>query len=368
MKILFIVDSLGKGGKERRLMELLKSINKLGIESEIILLYNLIQYDEVHDLGIKVHVLIRKVKKDPTIFWKINKICKNFKPDIINTWGMMPSVYAAPIAKLNKIRFVNSMIVDAPYKLSIKARIFAKLSFPFSDRIIANSYAGLKTYGIDLGRGQVIYNGFNFERIQDLDSPKMIREKWGIKTRFVTGMVAVFRTQKDYATFITAAIKVLGIRDDITFMLVGEGPTLEETKLLAKGYEDRIIFTGRQSGVESIMNIFDFGVLTTNVRIHGEGISNSILEMMALGKPVIATKSGGTEEIVTDNETGFLIIPDSADSIVNKMIYLMENGEIRDRMGKASEDKILKQFNIDKMIGDYVSLFEEVTGNKSLTE
>ena len=71
-------------------------------------------------------------------------------------------------------------------------------------------------------------------------------------------------------------------------------------------FKDKIIFTGKQKHVESIINIFDIGVLCS---CYGEGISNTIMEYMALGKPVIATDCGGNKEIVVHNVTGFLIEP-----------------------------------------------------------
>ena len=98
---------------------------------------------------------------------------------------------------------------------------------------------------------------------------------------------------------------------------------------------------GRQSDVESIINISNICVLTTNVKIHGEGISNSILEYMAMGKPVIASCGGGTNEIVEDAVTGFLISPLSPRELAEKIEILIDNPEFENpvrprRHGKNS--------------------------------
>ena len=82
---------------------------------------------------------------------------------------------------------------------------------------------------------------------------------------------------------------------------------------------NKIIFLGKRSNVESIINIFDVGILLTNSKVHGEGISNSIMEYMALGKPVIATRGGGTNEVVIEGENGYLIDPFNEDQLIEKI-------------------------------------------------
>src|SRR5690606_31004954 len=102
----------------------------------------------------------------------------------------------------------------------------------------------------------------------------------------VVGMVAAFSAFKDYKTFINAANIVLEKRNDVVFVCVGDGPKLNECKsIVQKNNSDKIIFTGKQKNVENIVNVFDIGVLST----FNEGISNSIMEYMALSKPVVVT-------------------------------------------------------------------------------
>ncbi len=169
---------------------------------------------------------------------------------------------------------------------------------------MANSYAGIKAYNVSAKKSRIIHNGFNFSRITNLDPKEKIRNKFHIKTRYVIGMVGSFYYNKDYNLFLNAAMKILNTRNDISFILIGDGPDLQHCiGLVMPEYKNNILFLGRQENVESIVNIFDIGVLVTNNNVAKEGISNSIMEYMALGKPVIASKGGGTEEIMVDNET-----------------------------------------------------------------
>ncbi|HAQ61802.1 TPA: hypothetical protein DCR49_07390 [Candidatus Delongbacteria bacterium] len=358
MKILFIIDSLCKGGKERRLLELLKGLKNRNIVTELILLTDQIEFDEIYDLNLKIHILKRKIKKDPSIFFKINNICKEFKPDIINSWGLMPSVYGAPVAKFRKIVFVNSMIVNAPAKLDMKTRFYSGIVFPLSDIIVGNSNAGLKSYGVQNSKGRVIYNGYDFSRSLKLADKDTVKSRWGITTRFVCGMVAGFRYHKDYGSLIQAAKIIISKRDDVSFIFVGDGPTLEESKNSSKDF-NKIIFTGRQSDVESIINIFDIGILST----YTEGISNSIMEYMALNKPVIATDGGGTKEIVEDGVTGLLVPQRSPQILAVKIDYMLNDTGFMKEAGEKGKRKVVEKFSIDRMVVDYINLYKEKINN-----
>jgi len=364
MRILMFIDSLHSGGKERRLVELIKGLKDYSdIHCELAIMSNDIHYKYVVKQDIRIHYLIRKWKKDPRIFFKLYKLCKEFKPDIIHSWGSMPSVYAFPIAKVLKIKFINAMISDAPLKLKVfsKAWTRSKITFPFSDIILSNSYAGLKSYNAPKNKSYCIHNGFYFERLKKIEDKNNIKIKFGIKTEKVVGMVGAFADRKDYKTYLLAAMKILSKRNDVSFMAIGDGENLEDCKkMVKKEYRDKIIFTGKQNDVESIVKVFDIGVLATNKEVHGEGISNSIMEYMALGKPVIVSSGGGTPEIVEHDKTGFLITPKSIEELASKIEYLLENEKVAVEMGEKGRKRIKKEFGLEKMTNSYVSLYRRL--------
>ena len=166
MKILLFIESLRSGGKERRLVELIKGLQKYpDIECELVLTKKEIHYSDIFNTGIKFHYIIRKnLKKDPRLFLLFYKIAKKFKPDIIHVWGNMVAIYAIPAKVLLGIPMINNQITVAPLKVS--GGLFSHhITFPFSDRILANSYAGLKSYNAPKVKSSVIYNGFDFNRI-----------------------------------------------------------------------------------------------------------------------------------------------------------------------------------------------------------
>ena len=231
--------------------------------------------------------------------------------------------------------------------------------------IIGNSRAGLKAYHAPSGKSTCIYNGFDFKRVKNIAEPEMVKKKFNIKSAVVVLMVGAFGDRKDYDSFVDAAKIVCGKKKDVEFVAAGDGKNFERISEKINGNtNDRIKLLGKQSDVESIVNMSDICVLTTNAKVHGEGISNSILEYMALGKPVIASSGGGTNEIVENLTTGFLINPLSPGELAEKIEILVDDPELRTRFGHAGLEKIRTKFSIDLMVSEYISLYESILKNK----
>ncbi len=103
MKILFFIDNLGPGGKERRCVELVKGLyTSSELNVEIVVMNKNIHYQEISSLDINIHYLIRKTKKDLSVFRKFYEICKKIKPDIVHCWNDMTAVIAVPTCKFLK--------------------------------------------------------------------------------------------------------------------------------------------------------------------------------------------------------------------------------------------------------------------------
>jgi len=366
MKILYIIESLTHGGKERRLVSLIKEFKERdNVQIEIIILSTDIHYKEIFDFNIKIHLLKRNIKKDLGIFSKFNRILKKFNPDIVHCWDNIAAFHFGPICKIKRIPFVNSMISTAPPKKLLKTFskrfILNAVSYPFSDVILANCNAGLDSFRVPKNKGKCIYNGFDLGRNKVNLSPKEIREKFNIKTKYVVGMTGGFYIRKDYQSFVNGANLVLKNRNDVTFVAVGDGPNLEKIKKFVKSdNKENFKFVGKQLDVDSIVNIFDVGILTSNMDYHGEGISNSLMEFMFFSKPTIATDGGGTSELIINNETGFLIEPKSEDQLAEKIEYLLENQERALQMGKKGRERIETHFSIDRMIEEFFQLYTEL--------
>lgn len=362
IKVLMFIDALVSGGKERRMVELLKGIGERGdIQCEVAVMQEEIHYKEIFDLGIPVHYLIRKTKKDPLILINLYRLCKKIKPDVIHVWDSMTAIYAAPITKLLGIKFINAMITDAPSKLGSDLKNRSKISALFADIMLANSNAGLKAYQITAKKGRYIHNGFSANRVKKLENVELIKKRFELNCEKIIGMVGAIQERKDYKTFIEAAIIILEEKTNICFLIVGDGPLRKSMEdLIPQKHKSRIIFLGKQNNVESFINIFNIGVLTTNQPKFGEGISNAILEYMALGKPVIATNGGGTPEIVENGVTGYLVQESSAEDLKEKILILLNNESLSLSMGEAGKKKVLTEFSLEKMVNKTLELYKEI--------
>jgi len=362
MKIVFFIGNLIGGGKERRLLELIKYLCKQSeLEIHILLIRKYIDYPIFNQLNVKYTYIINKNNKKIPLYiaYKVQLLINKIKPDIIHTWGSEETFYILLSKILFKIPLINSQITSAPPKGSItfRQRILNKINFAFSDIIISNSYAGIESFNSPRRKSIVIYNGIDLSRFENLPKKNIIKEKYGIKTPFAVVMVASFTKNKDYNRFIRIANIICQNRKDISFICVGGFVNNNSYFNVAKKLAEQnplIIFTGIISEVEALVNSCDIGVLFSP---YGEGISNAILEYMALSKPVIAYDLGGTNEVIKDGENGFLIKEENDEQISKIIITLIDNYKLRKKLGENGRKKIEEYFNIQKMGKEYMNIY-----------
>ncbi len=369
MRILFFIGTLISGGKERRLIELLSYLNKnTDYTLLVVMRREEIDYPAFYKLEIPYKILTRNYKKrDKTLHFRFFRICKEFKPDIVHTWGAMPAFVSLLAILLFRIPHINSQITDAPpiKKWSVQ-NLINKINFKYSTIILANSYAGLKAYGVDsFKKSCVIYNGVNLNRFQNLPVIDDVKLKYNITSSYTVIMVASFTANKDYDLFIKVADIVTSWRQDITFIGAGgnglDDPIYTRMLSLAKN-NSKILFPGRIYDVESLVNACDIGVLFSP---RGEGISNAIIEYMALGKPVIANDLGGTREIVKHSVNGFLITNETPEEIADLICNLLIDEVARSKMGEEGKRTISENFTLDKMGSAFVNIYNETIKNRS---
>ncbi|MDQ7799468.1 MAG: glycosyltransferase [Candidatus Edwardsbacteria bacterium] len=358
IKVLLSIDSLMVGGKERQLLELAKGLaQRPGINCQVLAMSEEDQYTDLQDSGIIVHRLVRRVRHDWAVFLRVYGLLKKLRPNVVHSWDYMTAIYALPACKLLGIKFVNGAIRYSSSKLEPIIKAKAAVTFPFSDTIVSNSQAGLRAHQLlKSSKACVVYNGIDLSRFAGVNNGHKM--ELGITTEKVVGMVATFSEYKDYETYLNAAQQLVKSRKDVTFVAVGGGPCLEKMKqLVSPIYQDRVIFTGQRRDVEPLINIFDIGVLCSTKL--GEGISNSIMEYMALNKPCIASDVGGTPELVVDGETGILVDCGDAEQLAQKIEYLLDNPVVAKQMGLAGRKRLNDQFNLEKMVSNYIDLYHK---------
>ena len=367
MRVLYCIDALRPGGKERQLVELIKGLVRRGdVECRVVCVdrEGKLYIDLLKDLGVPVTTGLRQARWDITAFYALYSLVRKYRPDVIHTYDWMSSFYVLPLAKLMGLPLINGSIRNSFPAKGLRSR-FQQVLLNAADYRVANSYAGLESRGLSEqdARSLVIHNGFDFSRLDPVKRPPARgdeKERTPASARppenrkKVIGMVARFAPTKDQATLIAAAKKLSSRRNDVEFVLVGDGKRLEACRQMAGGVES-IRFLGQRQDVEQIVSGFDVGVLSTR---HHEGISNAIMEYMALGKPVIATDAGGNRELVRDGETGFIVPPGDARAITAKIEYLLTYPNTAVRMGEAGEARLRSEFSLAGMVDKTFQVYQ----------
>jgi glycosyltransferase involved in cell wall biosynthesis len=363
MKILMVADSLVTGGRERRMLELIKELTKReeGFDIYLVLLHGIIDYKYAYDLPISLCILERGYRYDFSIVSKLRKIINEYRPDILHSWTSLGSIYLSLANWRLRLPLINGMIADSKKKNIFNKHFFRlKLTIFFSNIVVSNSIAGLKSYRVPFKKAKCIHNGLDFKRFDNLKSGEKIKtELLGNtpKDVFIAAMVGSFEGRKNYPELLDAAQKISYSDKRIFFLLIGGGSSLEKRKKMIPGdlLNKRIFFLGKRTDVESILQIIDVGLLISP----SEGISNAILEYMASGKPVIASRNEGTKELVIDGETGFLVDPESPSQIIEKLETLMNDPALRERMGKKGYELVRKKFDSTLVTQSYINLYRE---------
>ena len=176
-------------------------------------------------------------------------------------------------------------------------------------------------------------------------------------------MISNFEPRKDYITYIKIVRNLINKRSDISFLAVGNGSTFNTMKnMISKNEVDRIKLLGRETDIESIINMCDIGVLCV-LTPHGEGILNSIIEYMLFGKPVICTAGGGIAKIVFHNKNGWICQGGDYVEISDKIEYLIENPRKYANMSNESFKTIRSHFSSEIMTENYMKVYKQILNN-----
>ena len=343
LKIVYIIDSFGRGGRERQLQYIIQNLCMMH-DIHIWILSVAMEYDL--PLGQdRIHVITNPDSKKIRTVSKVVKEISVFCPDVIYFWDTISGLYASVYKAFFGSQIINGSIrFGGCLKRSLINKLLRRFLYWYSDAIVANSMAGLRVEGIDMHpKSVIIYNGIDFVQFDSCRSS--IRNELGIPSdAIVIVIVAGFRPAKD-----------------VYYLLVGDGPTKPDfVKTAGDNGLKNVLFLGMRRDIHNILHGSDIGILLSNTDGHAEGLSNTIMEYMASGLPVIATSAGGNPELVNDGETGYLVKPFDANQVAERIASLIDNNAMRKEMGSKARERIKDEFSIDVMIGNHTELLHHV--------
>lgn len=345
MRVLFIINGLRLGGMERQFVELIKCLYCMGIETYLAVFSGSEQSGSVIRPYLFSDALCVRKKKGLMIIevLRLLKESKRIQPDVYHVQDSLSALYIMLSSKLLGIPLVNGCVRHSGVTKGIEYH-FERLLIMASDAVIANSCAGLKYYHVN---GLVLYNFINRDRFRECNH----------NLRNVI-MVANFTTYKDHMTVILAASKLLneGEIDKVGF--VGEGSTLQYCKsaIGKDNFADRFHFYGSVVEVEDVIVDYGIGVMCSTIK-YKEGISNSILEYMGSGLIAIGSNIGGTPEIITSGINGYLVEPESIDSLYKAILYILKHSDKMDDIRRNAKTTLETQFDPELNSKKLLSLY-----------
>ncbi len=229
------------------------------------------------------------------------------------------------------------------------------------DRLIAVSRAieaKLVGEGRDIVPISLIHNGVDLQRYDHQDPCCTLPEEYGMEPGSqIVGVVARLEPEKGHPTLLEAWPAVLRAVPDVYLLIVGEGSRRDALEAQARELRiaHRIVFTGRRDDVPAVTAALDVAVLPS----YREAQGLTILEAMALSRPVVASNVGGIPEMIDDGVTGLLVPPHDAGALGAAIVRLLTDHPYADMLGRAGHDMVHDRFCIELMVQAVESIYDE---------
>lgn len=296
-------------------------------------------------------------KKNPVSILKFISIINEIKPDIVNTHSSSDSWVASIAAKLSKCK----------PKIIRTRHLSTPISKTFTSRIVYDILPdAVMTTGESIKQRMVSHNNFHADKIFPVPTGVDIRRFDPSKVKpslpkkgFLIGTIGVLRDWKGHNYFLESIPIISKQIPDAVFYIVGEGPWYPKLEKIVNelNIHNKVIFTGHREDIPEILASLD---VVIHPSFAGEGVPQSLLQAMAMEKPIVASDAGSIKEIIINGKTGFLIAPRDANAIAEKVLELYNNAGLRDNFGKNARKFVEENHSFEKMIEKIELLYEKI--------
>lgn len=349
---------LKTGGLERLLVEFAKRHTRARYAPMFVALQDTgPPAEEIASLGWRVHALdIARVGKRAALR-RLRELLKEQQVQVVHSHNTYAHFYAALAAKRERV----PVLVNTQHGRGCGTGWKAKLQFALANRR-ADAVVGVSEDATRLCRGQdrmsrgkmrTIWNGIDTSRF----------EYSGPRSEPIAIAVGRLSPEKDFANLLRAT--ALAVRDvpELRVRIVGEGAERAALEQLSRslGLEDRVEFLGERSDVHALLR--DVGFYVSSSRT--EGISLTLLEAMAVGLPVLATRVGGNAEVIEEAVSGRLEPAEDPQALAAGMVAMCRDRAEWSAMGQVGRTRVERDFDINRMVGDYEQLYAELLTSNS---
>lgn len=317
------------------------------------------------------HVAVKHLSRQPGLdmglFGRIVRLIRQEKIHLVHAHQYTAFFYASLAALSTGFRKILFTEHGRIYPDFVRPKRVAvnKLVIPLIPPVVAVSRSvseSLRRYEkIHPKRIKIVVNGIDPEKFRNKGSGKALREVLGIPRRdSIVAIIARLCDYKNHENLIRALSIAHRENPCITLLIVGDGPIREELETLTRCLDlgNKVIFTGVRQDIPDILHTADIAALCS----YYEGTSITLLEAMAAGKPVIASRIAGNPDVVEDGKTGILVSPDDPEEIARAIIRLVNSPSLRDEMGNAGYQRCLKHYTLRRMVQEYETLYDQILG------
>ncbi len=372
INILYIIDFLlNRGGTERHLINLLQLLNSERYNCYIVAFHTAKTEvtDEIKAMDIPVihipvgrYYTLNAVKRA----FELRRIINNRQIDIVQTFHIKSDFYGAVVAYLSGVKYIISSKRDVGDLKSDFHFFLNKLVRRITKRyiVVAKAVGEIvkRREGVPADKMEVIYNGVDLNKFRPPGAAELHKSKAKLglsESDFIVGTVAMMRPEKNHDVLLRAFEQSLTKINGMKLVIVGGGLLFEfyNNYVQQKGLEKHVIFTGFVDDVRPYLRAFDVACLVPG---SNEGFSNSIIEKMAMGLPLVVSDVGGNAEAVVDGYNGFVIPSDNSDRLTEALVYLAKHPEERKEMGARSVQRVRDLFTLEGMVTAHEQLYESI--------
>jgi len=381
-KIVFLTDCLAylTGGAERQIFELGRGLDKNKYEVVVASLEceGPAPREVVESAGVRLEIFPVKRIYGLSGFregLRFFRFLRRERIDILMTYHFSSDIWGTVCGRLAGVHRIVSNRRDMGFWRKPYHRWAYRLIHFLVDKVVVNAQAikdvFMREERLPETKVGVIYNGIDLDvTASQRHKVSEIKEEIGVKKEDLIVMhVGCLTPVKDHTTLIRAFARIVRTQakadePGVKLVLVGDGPLRQELESLAAALglreagaqaDNKVLFLGEREDARALLPAADICVLPSL----SEGLSNSILEYMAAGKPVIATRVGGNPELIDDGVNGILVAKQDAEGLFTALKDLIDDKKKRKRMGAESLHRI-REFEMEKMVRRYEGLFDTI--------
>jgi glycosyltransferase involved in cell wall biosynthesis len=320
--------------------------------------------DHLDEIGVEYIIIENKRSFDIKYLLDLITLIKKRNIKLVHAHEFVTDFYGSLAARLTGIPAIGTIHGKGYFTEKWRRKIAFKAAIAMCSRMIAVS-DDLRSYLIgelnlkNTDKILTLHNGIDLQKYSARDSSDKLRAQLSLKPHtLIAGTTGSLHPVKGMHFLLLAMEQVIKRIPNFKLIIAGTGDLEQDLKqqAICLGIEKNVLFLGFRSDIPDLLNLFDIYVCSSI----SEGLSLSILEAMATGKPVVATEVGGNHELINPDENGFLVPPADPAALAKKIIILAENRELRERLGRNGRAMVETKFSLEKMITEYQILYEKL--------